>query len=93
MRRNQQEVDELTDRIDSDRLLLEELIIEKGQLESEERITTERVCQTRRAIQNKKAAVEALEQQRDGLDRENAVLVEEKRQLRAEVGQYIWRRA
>jgi hypothetical protein len=93
MRRNQQEVKELTAQIDSDRLLLQELIMQKEELEREETITTERVGQTRRAIQDKKAEVEALEQLRDGVDRESAMLAEYELRLRAKVEQYVWRRA
>ena len=93
MRRYKQEVEKLTAQTDSDRLLLQELIRQKEELERDERSTTERVWQTRRAILDKKAEVEALEQQRGGVDRERAMLAEEVLRLRAEVGQYVWRRA
>ena len=73
MRRYKQEVEKLTAQTDSDRLLLQELIRQKEELERDERSTTERVWQTRRAILDKKAEVEALEQQRGGVDRESAI--------------------
>jgi hypothetical protein len=89
--------------------LLQELIKQKEELESEERETTERVWKTRRAILDKvnscclpqtkpilsskslcwessatplvtlpqKAELEALDQQRGGVDRESAMLAEE----------------
>ena len=89
MHRYKQEVEKLTAQTDSDRLLLQELIRQKEELEREERGTTERVWQTRRAILDKKAEVETLEQQRTGVDRESAMLAEEVLRLQAEVGQYV----
>jgi chromosome segregation ATPase len=66
---------------------LQELIKQKEDLESNERDITERVWRTRRAILDKKAELEALEQQRGGVDREGAVLAEEVLRLQAEMGQ------
>ena len=87
--RYKQEVEKLTAQTESDRVLLQELIRQKEELEREERDTTERVWKTRRAILDKKAEAETLEQQRTGVDRESAMLAEEVLRLRAEVGQCV----
>ena len=93
LKKYKQEVEKLTAQTESDRTLLQELIKQKELLESEERETTERVWRTRRAILDKKAELEALEQQRGGVDRESAMLAEEVLRLKAEVGQYDARKA